>query len=99
MLHLRSDRDGRTSARAPPRPPPAVAGPPEGRAYFAAAMGTGRGLVADYYADANLTNLALARTEAAVNFSWAGSPGAGVPADRFSARWTGQVLAPFSETY
>ncbi len=28
-----------------------------------------------------------------VNFSWSGSPGAGVNADKFSVRWTGYVEA------
>ena len=32
---------------------------------------------------------ALVRNDAAINFTWgAGSPGTGVPADGFSARWT-----------
>jgi hypothetical protein len=63
-------------------------------------QGTGSGLIANYYSDPNFTALAATRTDAAVNFSWgAGSPAAGLPADGFSARWTGQVQAQFSETY
>jgi hypothetical protein len=35
-----------------------------------------------------------------INFSWgSGSPGAGVPADNFSARWTGVVTPPTSGNY
>jgi hypothetical protein len=34
-----------------------------------------------------------------VDFTWTGSPGGSVPADNFSVRWTGQILAPVSGTY
>ena len=35
-----------------------------------------------------------------MNFNWAsGSPGSGIGVDHFSARWTGQVEALFSQTY
>ena len=65
-----------------------------------AVAGVGTGLIANYYSDQELTNLALTRVDATVNFDWAaGSPGAGVPADHFSARWTGRVQAQFNETY
>src|SRR5690348_2435120 len=73
----------------------------ESRAYFAVAVvGTGKGLVADFFSDNNLTNLVAARTDATVNFVWGtGSPGAGIPAEGFSTRWTGQVQAQFGEAY
>ncbi len=42
----------------------------------------------------------LVRTDATINFDWGGgSPAPGVPADQFSARWTGLLTAPFTETY
>jgi len=44
-------------------------------------------------------NPALTRTDATVNFTWAGSPGAGVNSERFSTRWTGEVLPEFSQIY
>src|SRR5262249_23907022 len=63
-------------------------------------VGTGAGLMGQYFADQTLSKLVLSRTDAAVNFDWGtGSPAASVPVDHFSARWTGQVQAQFSETY
>src|SRR5262249_13446545 len=62
--------------------------------------GAGTGLVGNYFSDPSLTNLALTRTDATVNFSWSNAPpGNGVPATGFSARWTGKVQAQFSEPY
>lgn len=65
------------------------------------APGSGNGLAAAYFANNTLSgSAALNRVDPTVNFSWGtGSPGAGVPADNFSARWTGQVKAVSSETY
>ena len=62
-------------------PPPATATP---------AITHWRG---EYYANASLSgNPVLVRNDAAIQFDWgAGSPGTGVPADRFSARWTRQL--------
>lgn len=58
------------------------------------------GLRGDYYQGTNFERLILSRTDPDVNFDWeAGSPDASVPSDRFSVRWTGQLLARFSETY
>ena len=60
----------------------------------------GGGLVANYYADANFQNLALARNDAAVDFDWgAAAPAAHLPAEGFSVRWTGQVAAPAAGAY
>jgi hypothetical protein len=46
---------------------------------------------AQYFANQTLTGpAALTRTDATVNFDWgAGSPGAAIPVDHFSARWLG----------
>jgi hypothetical protein len=69
----------------------------EGRRLMA---GDGAGLVANYYSDGNFTNLAAARTDSTVDFNWGtGSPAAGVPAEGFSVRWTGQISAPKSGKY
>ncbi|HZH02784.1 MAG TPA: PA14 domain-containing protein [Myxococcaceae bacterium] len=58
------------------------------------------GLKGEYFSDTGFSSLALSRTDATVNFDWgSGSPGAGVPQDRFSVRWTGQVVPLYSETY
>lgn len=60
----------------------------------------GLGLQAQYYDNADLTGLAVTRTEPAVNFNWAaGSPDPAVGADTFSARWSGEVEAKFTEAY
>jgi hypothetical protein len=54
--------------------------------------GNGSGLSADYFNGISLNSKLLTRTDASVDFNWASSsPGAGVPADNFSVRWTGQV--------
>ncbi|MGE5393047.1 MAG: PA14 domain-containing protein, partial [Candidatus Saccharibacteria bacterium] len=44
-----------------------------------------------YYSDPNFNRLSLIRNDQTVNFDWgSGSPGAGLPADSFSARWDGK---------
>ena len=51
-----------------------------------------QGLKSSYYATNDLSGRpALVRTDADVDESWTGSPGAGVPADGFSVRWTGNL--------
>ncbi|VTT99044.1 cellulose-binding domain protein : Cellulose-binding domain protein OS=Laribacter hongkongensis (strain HLHK9) GN=LHK_00825 PE=4 SV=1: PA14: PKD: Lectin_legB [Gemmataceae bacterium] len=63
-------------------------------------VGTGTGLVANYFSDANFTTLAATRTNATIDFNWGtAAPVAGLPTDGFSARWTGQVQAQTTETY
>lgn len=59
-----------------------------------APAGGGSGLLGQYYGSYDLSGpVVLQRTEA-VNFDWgAAAPGAGVPADFFSARWSGQFEA------
>ncbi|HEX8913611.1 MAG TPA: PA14 domain-containing protein [Humisphaera sp.] len=75
----------------------AVAEKLEGRQLMA---DVGGGLVANYYADPNFQNLALARTDATVDFNWGtDAPAPGVPAEGFSVRWSGQVAAPASGTF
>jgi hypothetical protein len=62
--------------------------------------GTGTGLKGQYYNNIDFTALKKTRTDATVNFDWAnGSPVAGMGADTFSVRWTGEVQAQFNETY
>jgi hypothetical protein len=73
----------------------------EGRVVLASAVaGVGTGLIANYFSDQELQNLALTRVDPAVDFDWQqGSPGAAVPADNFSARWVGKIQAQYNETY
>ena len=62
--------------------------------------GAGNGLTGIYFTDRNLANAAVTRTDSTVDFDWGtGAPASGIGADNFSARWTGQVQAQFSETY
>jgi len=65
-----------------------------------AQAGTGSGLGATYFNTNDLSGaVVLSRTEA-IDFDWgSGSPGAGVNADNFSARWTGNLIAPSTGTY
>jgi len=63
--------------------------------------GTGGGVRADYYKGMNFENLVLTRTDPQINFNWGdpGGPDPSVGNDNFSARWTGEVEAVFTETY
>ena len=67
--------------------------------------GTGTGLRADYRSNHFPTNAfsgapTLTRTDALVNFDWlTGPPVAGVSADNFTVRWTGQIQALGDDTY
>jgi glucose/arabinose dehydrogenase len=64
------------------------------------APGTGNGLRAEYFDNADFTNLKLIRVDDTVNFNWlGGSPVPVVAVDTFSVRWSGQVQALYDETY
>jgi len=61
----------------------------------------GGGVRGDYYKGMNFENFVLTRTDPRIDFAW-GDPGGPDPAvgdDNFSARWTGEVEAAFTETY
>jgi len=63
-------------------------------------IGTGTGLAAHYFDNANFTGTMVARTDARVDFNWGiGSPDAKIGVDTFSARWTGQIQAQYTENY
>jgi WD40 repeat protein/serine/threonine protein kinase len=58
------------------------------------------GLVAEFFGDANLKRKVLTRIDYQVNHRWGlGSPAPGVPADDFSARWQGWLVAPRQGKY
>jgi hypothetical protein len=59
-----------------------------------------QGLLGQYFANTTLSGSALLTRTEAINFDWGtGSPGAGIPVDGFSARWTGQISVPASGSY
>ena len=61
----------------------------------------GGGVKGQYYKGMNFESLVLTRTDPQINFNW-GDPGGPDPVvgnDQFSARWTGEVEAAFTETY
>ena len=63
-------------------------------------MGTGNGLLAEYYDNADRTIALVSRIESGVDFNWkAGSPDSRINPDNFSARWSGEVQARFNEEY
>ena len=63
-------------------------------------IGTGKGLLGQYYTGINFDNLQLTRTDPTVNFNFGfSSPGGTIEANRFSVRWTGKIQSEYSETY
>ncbi|MFZ2147682.1 MAG: PA14 domain-containing protein [Sedimentisphaerales bacterium] len=61
----------------------------------------GGGMRGDYYRGMNFVNLVMTRIDPRIDFNWGdpGSPDASVGDDNFSARWSGEVEAAFTETY
>ena len=67
-------------------------------------IGSGTGLLGEYFNDPNngshFVTFVRGRLDPTVNFDWpSSSPAAGVSADNFSVRWTGQVQAPVTGNY
>jgi Concanavalin A-like lectin/glucanases superfamily/PA14 domain len=61
----------------------------------------GGGVKGQYFKGMNFETFVLSRIDPQINFNW-GDPGGPDPAvgvDNFSARWTGEVEAAFTETY
>jgi len=61
----------------------------------------GGGVKGQYYKGMDFNTLVLTRVDPQINFNW-GDPGGPDPTvgnDQFSARWTGEVEAAFTETY
>jgi len=60
----------------------------------------GTGLYGSYFDNMDFTGANFTRVDPTVNFDWgSGSPMSGIGVDTFSVRWTGQVLAPNTETF
>ncbi|HEX8834521.1 MAG TPA: PA14 domain-containing protein [Abditibacteriaceae bacterium] len=65
-----------------------------------AVVGTGDGVKATYFDNANFTGSSVSRVVSRVNFPWGTlSPDAAIGADTFSARWEGWVQPQYSQTY
>lgn len=61
----------------------------------ATVVGSGRGLLAQYFATAVPSGAAALQRTEAPDFDWgANAPAAGLPADNFSVRWTGSIEPP-----
>jgi hypothetical protein len=63
---------------------------------------TGTGLKGDYFDEVDYTSLKLTRTDPTIDFLWQAteSPDPAIAADGiYSARWTGDVMPEFGETY
>ena len=62
--------------------------------------GTGGGVKGNYFSGMNFESFVLSRTDPQIDFSWGDAgPDPLVGTDNFSARWTGEVEAAFTETY
>ncbi|MEQ1859335.1 MAG: PA14 domain-containing protein [Chthoniobacteraceae bacterium] len=60
----------------------------------------GSGLFGGYFNGAGLDAPVFQRVDGSIDFNWgAGSPDPRIGADNFSARWNGDILPQFSETY
>jgi parallel beta-helix repeat protein len=64
------------------------------------ANAVGNGLNAEYFNELNFTGTSLKRIEPNINFAWGnGSPASSIDASTFSARYSGEILAPSTGTY
>jgi YVTN family beta-propeller protein len=58
------------------------------------------GLLGSYFANTSLSGASVLQRVEVVNFNWgSAAPAPNVPADNFSVRWTGRVLAPTTGVY
>ncbi len=69
-----------------------------------AALGTGTGLLGQYYPNTSPTNAftgsPLVRTDAVINFNWSTNPPmAGIGLSNYTVRWTGSFQPQYDETY
>jgi hypothetical protein len=69
-------------------------------ASFSGVRATIHGIRAQYFADGRFSDLRVTRTDSGINFDWNGQrPAEGVPSVGFSARWTGLIVAPATDSY
>ena len=63
-------------------------------------QGTGTGLLGEYYNRLGFTGTRLTRLDPVIDFNWGtASPLAGIPVDRFTVRWRGQIEARYTGSY
>ena len=66
----------------------------------ATGQNSGTGLLGQYFNNKTLSGIVVRQRTEAVNYNWgSGSPGAGLNANNFSARWTGTVQASSSGAF
>jgi hypothetical protein len=66
----------------------------------AAVVGTGNGLLGQYYDNQDFTDLKITRVDPKVAFDWSSSsPDPAINTEHYSVRWTGQVQAEYSQKY
>lgn len=74
--------------------------PPAGGGCAVPTGGGAGGLKGTYFDDQNLSVFKLSRTDPTVDFQWgSGSPDPTIAPDTFSARWIGQIVPRYSDTY
>jgi hypothetical protein len=61
--------------------------------------GTGTGLKAEYFADANFTSSKATRTDATIDFDWTNNAPEGLNLNAYSVRWSGFVEPQKTGTY
>jgi hypothetical protein len=67
---------------------------------FTSFLSAQEGLRGEYFYNQNLTGTRVTRIDPTIDFDWGqGSPIAGIAADTFSVRWTGEIIPRYSEIY
>ncbi len=67
--------------------------------FHLSALAAGTGLAGKYYTNTVFSGTAVSRTDTNLNFTWPGSPIAGVDSNNFSVAWSGQIEPEFTELY
>jgi hypothetical protein len=69
-------------------------------ALFSSLAAHAQGLRGEYFFNQFFTNAPYVRRDLSINFDWGtASPAPGVPTERFSVRWTGEIVPQFEEVY
>jgi hypothetical protein len=64
------------------------------------APAAGGGLLGEYFATTDFQGPALRRVDPSIDFDWSrASPDHDMPSDRFSVRWSGQLIPQYDEVY